>query len=220
MIAVICALAGMAALLFLAELLWHRKYISGEYARKFVHILGGSFVAFWPYFLTYPEIRWIAAASIVLWFVTKSMHISYAVHDISRSTIGELLYPVAVLIIAFFAQQDWVFTASILFLAFADGMAAVVGKKLGTKKMTYKVFGGKKTLQGSLAYLICAYIVLIIAVLLGGKTALMQVPLLTFGWLPIVCVVLENISPFGTDNLTVPFAVVMVLNFTVMLSLL
>ena len=218
MIAVICALTGMAALLFTAELMWHRKYISGEYARKFVHILGGSFVAFWPYFLSFQQIRWIAFATVIFWLLTRTMHISYALHDIKRSSIGELLYPVSVLIVALLAQQNWVFTASILFLALADGMAAVVGRKFGTKKMTYKVFGGKKTLQGSGAYLIYGYLILIIAMLLGGTTAILHTPFLTLGWLPIVCVFLENISPFGTDNLTVPLVVVMVLNFALTLS--
>lgn len=220
MIPVLLALAGMAVLLFCAEILWHRKRLSGEYARKFVHILGGSFVAFWPYFMSYHAIELIAIGAIIVWFATQKMHISYALRDINRPTVGELLYPLSVLLVALLAQQNWVFTASILFLALADGMAAIFGKKFGTKKMTYKVFAGKKTLQGSFAYFVCAYLILGVAALLGGKTAILHDPILTLAWLPLVCVFLENISPYGIDNLTVPLMVVVLLNFAVTLSLL
>ncbi len=220
MFSILAALAGMAILLFIAEILWHRKYMSGEYARKFVHILGGTFVAFWPFFLSFRTIEIIAAGSVVVWLLTRTMHISYALHDINRPTIGELLYPISVLLVALIAKDHWIFMVSILFLALADGMAAIIGKKYATKQTTYKVYGGKKSLQGSTAYLVCAYIVLIIGMTVGGRTVIMHSPLLTLVWLPIVTVFAENISPFGTDNLTIPLIVVFVLNFAMTMTLL
>ncbi len=220
MFAVLSALAAMALLLFLAEILWHRKKLSGEYARKFVHILGGSMVAFWPYIMSMRWIQLIAAGAIVIWVLTRKLDLSHALKDINRPTIGELLYPVSVLLAAYLAHEEWIFTVSILFLALADGMAAVIGRKFGTKRMTYKVYMGKKTLQGSIAYLLCAYSALGIGVLLGGSAAITHTPVLTLGWLPVVCVFLENISPLGTDNITVPLLVVTVLNFAATLALL
>ncbi len=220
MFSVLFALAGMALVLIVAEVLWHRKYLKGEYARKFVHILGGSFVAFWPYFLTFQQIRFIAIGGIFVWLLTKTMHISYALRDINRPTAGELLYPISVLLVAIIAHDSWIFTTSILFLSFADGMAAVIGKRYGTKKLTYNVYGGKKTIQGSLAYLACAYIAIFVGMLLGGKNAELQSAVLIFGWLPLACTYLENISPFGTDNITVPLLVVSTLNLALTLSLL
>lgn len=220
MFSILAALVGMAILLFVAEVLWHRKVIGGEYARKFVHILGGSFVAFWPFFLSFHVIEIIAAGSVLMWLLTRTMHISYALRDINRPTIGELLYPVSVLLVAMIASDRWIFTVSILFLAVADGMAAVIGRKYATKKMSYEVYGGKKSLQGSLAYLICAYIALAVGMLIGGRTAILHTPFLTLGTLPLLTVFAENISPFGTDNLTIPLIVVFVLNFAVTLALL
>jgi phytol kinase len=220
MIAVLCALAGMAAILFTAEILWHRKYIAGEYARKFVHILGGSFVALWPYFLSFSTVRWIALGGIIAWVATKKLNLSFALKDINRPTAGELLYPISVLLLAYIASDKWIFTVSVLFLALADGMAAVIGKKYSTKKLSYKVYRGTKSVQGSAAYLVCAYIALGIGIALGGDRAILHTPVLTLGWLPLATMFLENISPFGTDNLTVPIMVAVLLNFAVTLSLL
>ncbi len=218
MFRIVCALAGMLFVLLTAEILWHRKKISGEYARKYVHVLGGSFVAFWPYFLPMPDIRVIAAASMALWMVARFLHVSYAMHDIKRRSVGELLYPFSVFLLTTIAQANWIFTVSVLFLSLADGMAAVFGKRFGTKKMTYKVPAGKKTLQGSAAYVVSCYVALAIGALLGGREAIAQSWIITIGWLPLMCVFVENISPFGTDNFTVPMLVVTVLNLALTVS--
>ena len=60
MLAVIACLAGVALILIIAEILWRKKILRGEYQRKFVHILAGTFIAFWPWIITFRQIQIIS----------------------------------------------------------------------------------------------------------------------------------------------------------------
>ena len=46
MLGVAICIAGVVAILLVAELLWRQNILRGELQRKFVHIVGGGFVAF------------------------------------------------------------------------------------------------------------------------------------------------------------------------------
>jgi dolichol kinase len=99
-----------------------------------------------------------------------------------------------------------------LFVAIADGMAAVVGKKYGTKKQSYHVFNMYKTYAGSCAYYVFAYICLLVGLLLSGGSLQGQHWVYVFAALPPVTMLLEAVSPYGIDNIIVPIVVVLALN--------
>ena len=138
------ALIVVATLLVSSEYLWRKKIIGGEYGRKLVHMLVGLFIASWPYFLELAIIQFIACAAILTLIISRKYKVFHAIYDIPRLTYGELFYPLSILIIASFAKADWIFTVAVLFVALADGMAAFIGKKWGTKKLTFKVGKSKK----------------------------------------------------------------------------
>jgi dolichol kinase len=205
------ALCVIGSLLILSEFLWRKKIIAGEYGRKVVHMSMGLFIAAWPYFLTMQTIQLISCAAILTLVVSRKFKIFHAIHDVKRRTYGELLYPLSILIIALFARADWIFTVAVLFVALADGMAAVVGKKWG-KKYTYRIGSTTKTVVGSLAYIVFAYVCLGIGYLIGGKEVLQVNHLTVYILLPLISAMLEAVSPYGTDNITAPLFVVLVLN--------
>lgn len=215
MLSILCALAGIGVLLICSEILWRKGILRGEYGRKFVHIIGGSYVAFWPFFLSFRVIEVLSLLCFLVLVVSRVFKLFHAVHDVTRLTVGELVSPLAAFFVAVFARAPWIFTASILFVALADGFAAVIGKKYGTKKWSFSPFGSCKSLAGNLAYIVAAYVVLGIAMLIGGKTTLTNSPVLTFLWLPFFCLCVENFSPYGTDNLTIPVLVVLILNLLI-----
>lgn len=207
----ILAILGVFLVLVVSEILWRKKTISGEYARKFVHILAGVWVAFWPQLISFKWIMLISALAFMTLLLSRKFKIFHAVHDIRRLSIGELLYPLGVLVSAALASSAWIFTVAVLFVALADGMAALIGKKYG-KDYGINFWGSKKTLAGSCAYLTFSYVSLLVGILLGGVDALRAAPIIMLVWLPPMATLLEAFSPWGLDNLTTPLVVVLVLN--------
>lgn len=212
MLSILAAPAGIGILLVLSEYLWRKNLIHGEYGRKFVHILSGIYIASWPFFMSMWAIQILAVAALLVVVLSRRFKVFHAIHDIKRFTAGEVLYPVGVFIAAGLSHAAWVFSVAILFVALADGMAAVIGKKYSAKNSSYHIFGAKKSLVGSLGYIIFAYIAILIGYFIGGKQTMLAAPFAIFLLLPLLCTLLEAVSVYGTDNITAPLAVVFVLN--------
>lgn len=56
MLNALLAAGGIAAILVVSEVAWKRAHIKDELARKFVHITCGVFIAFLPFWVSYPWI--------------------------------------------------------------------------------------------------------------------------------------------------------------------
>jgi dolichol kinase len=205
------ALIIVSFLLLVSEVLWRKRIISGEFGRKFVHMSMGVFIAIWPFFMPLEIIQLIGCAAIVVLFLSRKFNVFHAIHDVTRTSYGDILYPLSIVLISLLAQTDWIFSLAVLFLAVPDGMAAIAGKKLGNKHGDIKVWNNKKTIVGTCTYILFAYIVIGIGLLIGGKNILVSnAGIVVF--LPLVAAILEVISPYGLDNFTVPLVVVLTLN--------
>ena len=71
--------------------------------------------------------------------------------------------------------------ASIYAWGVGDGLAALVGKRFGKHKIKWKLADGKKSIEGSLAMFICAFLSVLLVLLVRGpmKTAIVLLPLPT-----------------------------------------
>ena len=213
MLRTIIVLLPVGILLVMSEYLWRRKLIGGEYGRKLVHTTMGLYVASWPYLLPMHTIAYIACAAFATLVVSKKIQLFHAIHDVPRITYGEMLYPLGVLLVALLAQQPWIFTTSLLFISVADSAAAVFGKKYGVNsRYVYRVFGAKKSVVGTLAYVLAAYVCVTASLLYGDKSLLLANRLAVFVSIPLFTAFLEAVSPYGLDNITVPLAVVVIMN--------
>jgi phytol kinase len=105
------------------------------------------------------------------------------------------------------ATDKWVFTAAMLHLSVADGLAAVVGLGWGEKN-SYKVFGRTKSIAGSAAFLIASICILGLFAIFGHSNT----SILTYLWLPLVATATENLAVQGTDNLVMPMVIALVLS--------
>lgn len=203
------AAAGVFAILVAAEILWHTKVFRDEVARKFIHVGVGTFVAFWPYFLSWHQIEAMSLALLLGIAVSKHNGLFKSVHGVSRKTYGELLFPVGIGLSALIAPAPMIFTAAILHLSLADGFAALVGKYYGQRHQ-YKILQHTKSLAGTATFLLTSIIIVSGAVLLGGHT--ITWPLLpVLVCLPVAATILENLAIAGTDNLLVPLLIILVL---------
>jgi phytol kinase len=203
------AVAGVFALLLVSEALWRAKIIRGEVARKFVHIGVGTFVAFWPYFMSWQEIILMSVAFLVVVLLSRKRSIFHAVHEVARPTQGEAFFAIGIGLSALLMPSPMVFTAAMLHLSLADGLAAVVGKHYGSLHQ-YRVRNYVKTLAGTCTFYLASTIIITGTVLLSGNQITWPlVPLLV--WLPLAATVLENFAVGGADNVVVPLLIVIVL---------
>ena len=214
MLKLIIALVPIAVILLVSEYLWRKKIVKGERARKFIHILAGVWMAFWPHYLPFDGIFILGCMALTVLLYSRSTKLFHAIYAVKRRTYGEIFFALAIMFCAYFGQEPWIFTVSILLLSLADGGAAVIGRFWGITNQ-YFVFGLRslrKSLAGSFAYLLFAYVTLFIGWLVGGQSVMQDNALQVFVFLPLGATLLENVSPYGSDNLMTPLFVTILLN--------
>ncbi|HET8709112.1 MAG TPA: hypothetical protein VFL85_02405 [Candidatus Saccharimonadales bacterium] len=195
-----------SAILCLSEYIWRHREVHVEIARKFVHVTIGTFVAFWPLFLTWNEIRVLSVAFIVVVALSSYFNIFRAIHAVERPTFGEYLFAASVGLVTIITQDPAIYAAAILQMSLADGMAAIVGTIYG-KSNFYTVMGQRKSVIGTLAFLAVSLVILASYVAING----LAVPGLYLVLLAIAAAVIENVSVRGLDNLLVPIIVAVTL---------
>lgn len=204
------AIAGVFLLLIISEYLWRKQHVRGEVGRKLVHVTVGMYVAFWPYFMTWQEIRVMCLAFFVVVLISQKLNTFRAIHEVNRRTHGELLFPVGILIASLLTTNALIFTAAVLHLALADGFAAILGTLYGQRRH-YRVFSYKKSVVGTLTFLVISFLLVGYVVLMQGSShALANIWILI--WLPLTAAFMENVGVLGLDNVFVPLVVVAGLN--------
>ena len=189
------------------EIWWRKRGTHGEFSRKFVHITVGSFVAFWPFFLSWPEIEILSGAFLIAVLVSKNLHIFQAIHSVQRPTWGEMFFALAVGIIALVTKDKWIYAAALLQMSLADGLAAVIGTQYG-KPNKYQVLGHTKSVIGTLTFFVVSICILL--VFSNSNHELLHSPdyFLVIG---VTATILENLVGRGLDNLLVPLLVAIML---------
>ncbi len=198
------AVLPVFVLLILTEILWRNNSLRGESARKFIHIVVGSYVAFWPFLISFQTIQAISAAFLLVVGVSLRFHIFKSIHGVARSTWGEVLFAVGIGLIAVLTNEPWVFAACILHMSVADGFAALAGKRWG-KSTRYYIDGHQKSIVGTTVFWFCSLLITGLAIVnLPELHAEASTYLL---WLPFAASLTENIGINGTDNVLVPLLV-------------
>ena len=204
------ALTVLAVFLILAgsEVWWRRSKLHGEFSRKFVHVTVGSFVAAWPFFLSWTEIEILSIAFLLVVSVSKHFNLFQTIHTVQRPTWGEVYFAASVGIVALLTEDRWVYAASILTMGLADGIAAVIGTRYGGKQR-YSVFGYAKSVYGTTAFFVVSAGILLAYNAFGGD------PLTPAGLLGISlsATLLENVAVGGLDNLLVPLLTTLLLTY-------
>jgi phytol kinase len=196
-------------LLVLSELWWRLRKPHDEFSRKFIHITVGSFVAFWPQFLSWNEILLLSGAFLVVTLLSLYFGIFKAIHAVERPTWGEICFGLAVGLLAVLTKDAAIYMIAVLHMSLADGVAALFGTAYG-RKNSYKVFGHTKSLAGSGAFLLVSLVLLIGY---ASFSAAVISPVLIVA-LALTATALENFAVRGLDNLFVPLLVAAVLALT------
>jgi phytol kinase len=208
MINALIAATGIAGILFASEFLWRVANLKGEFARKFVHIVAGSYIAFLPFWVSYGWIMVLAVGFVLANVFNRATNIFQAIHATKRRSWGDLLLSFGILLTATIRPDPWFFAAAMLHVSLADGLAAVIGTKYG--KVRYKFLDHGKSFIGSLTFFIVSTGIIALTTVMDERAQAGAAALLLV--IPLVATMLENVSGYGTDNVTLPIGVLLLLN--------
>lgn len=197
-------------LLVVAEL-WRRLgEPDPEHTRKLVHLGGGIACLFFPFLVDSPvTVLVMAGAMSAVFALGGRWGLLQSLHGVGRPSRGAEYYPLAIfLVFLLVADRPALYVSSVLVLAMADAFAALVGSRYGS--IRYEVEEESKSLEGSIAFLVIAFLSIHLPLLLMTELpralcvlAALLVATLVTGF--------EAISLRGADNLFVPLAVAVIL---------
>jgi dolichol kinase len=209
-------LIGIVLLLVFNEINYRRFNLKGEITRKFAHFTGTLAVVPFPYI--FPSHWYVLVLALLFFaalFFTQYNKQLKSIHDIERKSIGSYLLPLSIYITFLAADllgNKFLFILPILILAICDPMAAILGVNIKEYNGRITIFNQKldKTWLGSGAFLVTSFITSIIA--LYFHTELFD--LKTFSLALVIAIastLAELISWRGSDNLTIPLSVILML---------
>jgi dolichol kinase len=208
--------AGVLSLVFLGLLgvaeAWRRlARTPPEHTRKLVHVAGGLVCLALPFAVRSAAVVAVMALAMTgLYAAGARGGFLRSLHGVERRTRGSEYYPLSILAVFVLADgRAWIYVSSVLVLAVADALAALVGIRYG--RLRFEIEDDQKSVEGSLAFLVAAFLavhlpMLLLADLPRAHTVLsaLLVALLVTGF--------ELISLHGADNLFVPLAVCVALD--------
>ena len=197
---IVIAMCGLYVCLeALVAFVFHKFHlVKSEGIRKFIHIATSFLIFPVIYGIKEPGLRYVGP----LFFVFFNAIASYGGRAIGLSDekrhIGLVVYPLSVLFLVFLFNIGYMGAESavsgVLIMGLGDGMAALVGTKWGKHK--YKVFKvGVKSVEGTFSMFVASFLVVYFLSPCGVLVAL---------FVALFSSLVENISPSGVDNATVP----------------
>ncbi len=198
-------IAGWLALILSLSLLSTKWFPNEkELSRKIVHIGSGPIVplAWWLNIESYLAIPLSAIITIGL-LVNYNLKFVASIEQIERKSFGTIAYGLSItlLFIFFWDTRPDAVTAGVLMMAFGDGLAGLIGRKV--KSPHWLFLGQRKSLAGTLTM---AFTGVFILLLINQSTG-MPLQLVDILKITSLAVLLEQFSPFGLDNITIPLGV-------------
>ena len=175
-----------------------------ELSRKIVHIGTGPIVVL-AWWLTVPKSVAVPVALgvTVITAVNHRLQLLPAVEDVDRNSYGTVAYGLAIslLLLLFWPEQAVAVCAGVLVMAFADGLAGLIGR--GVTSPSWTIWQQRKSVAGTVTMGLVTALVLLLLVLIS------QSPLHPLRLIAVcaLAVGLEQFGRWGIDNLTVPLAV-------------
>ena len=191
--------------IYIAAVVVTSKFMSkfGEEAsRKFIHVLLSNVWIIYMLFIdSLVPACILPIAFVIINTLSYKFKLIKSMEREENDGFGTIYYAVSMLvvsIIAYVAGDPRIGATGILIMGYGDGFAAIIGKKIKSKK--YKIGKTTKSIAGSLTmFIIRLFISFIVLKMIGVKYLIFD----SFG-IAVVATILEAISIKGFDNITVP----------------
>lgn len=194
----------VAILLLITEILSKRYPLAG---RKTLHIMVGNIAFMLLIFQTKEIMAFVAAGPFIIFTFLMSPY--SPIRSIRGKTseaghgMGLVYYSIAWTVLAyFFFDHKEIIAIGIFAMSYGDGLASLIGIKLGKKK--YQIFQDVKSYIGSAVMFIVTFIMMIVALIFYNISFNLETLFLLI-CIAAIAAIIEGITPFGLDNLTVPF---------------
>ncbi len=215
----IAALGFVTLLLAVAELASRSGMLQPEVSRGFVHATVGAVAGLLPLWFVSPSPFYpVAGIALVLTGIDSSRGRLRSIHGVERRTYGTAVFAASFMLAAFLCwtlnpEHAYIFSAAMLVLAFADPMAAVVGR---LRRLS--VGSAEKTLLGSAAFF--SVTVVIVAVILWIVNPVADGSIVSGVLIAALCglaaATAEHATGRGHDNLAIVASVCTVLHLAVL----
>jgi phytol kinase len=215
--ALIASYAYVFGVIVLGELLRRLGQRPIEFTRKFIHIgvgmwvVGTVFLFETWYLALIPPATFVVINALSYW-----RGIFTAMESEERGNLGTIYFPIAFgALVYYFWSQPVLMVASMMPLTWGDAMAAIIGERYGHYR--YTVTKHPRSLEGSVAMLFWSWVttslvLFVMPYLLGKPLINWMLALIYGGAVALVCTLVEALSPWGIDNLTIPAAAALMLH--------
>ena len=175
-----------------------------ELSRKIIHIGTGPVILLAWFFDIPKNIAFLTAL-----LITIALGINYqyrlfpAIEDIERKSFGTIAYGISitVLLLLFWPRYASSIAIGVLAMAFGDGFAGLIGRSIKSPK--WSVLGQTKSIAGTFT------MVFVVAITTEAISLInnLNIQPLEIIVISLIATFLEQISPWGIDNITVPIGV-------------
>ena len=187
-----------------------------EASRKFIHIMLGNWWFIAMYFFTNVWFAiFVPATFVIINYLSYKKNIIKIMERDEQDGLGTVYYAVTLLVLAIVSfgifKNPLLGLVPTLIMAYGDGFAAIIGKSAKSKR--YKLGDSKKSFAGSLTMFIIS------AILIGAYLFITHIDVFwtTTHWplisimMATVITLIEAVSSKGTDNITVPLTMLILL---------
>lgn len=176
---------------------------STEFTRKLIHISVGMWAfgtvllfEHW-YFAIIPPLSFV-----VLNYISYRRDIFKSVETGEKGNLGTVYFPISfAIIICLFWTRPHLLAASLMPMTWGDALAAILGRRYGQRK--YSILGSTRSVEGSLAMFLFSWLSTFLALLLLSPLGWQACFLYALA-LAVFATLVEALSPWHIDNLTVP----------------
>jgi dolichol kinase len=215
--ALIVAYAYVFGIIGLAELLRRISQRPTEFTRKFIHIgvgmwvVGTVFLFETWYLALIPPVTFVIINALSYWRgAIKAMEAE------DRANLGTIYFPISfTAVVYYFWSQPVLMVASMMPLTWGDALGAIIGQRYGHHN--YTIGGRTRSVEGSVAMFFWSWVSTSLALFV--MPYLLDKPLINWllaliygGAVALACTIVEALSPWGIDNLTIPAVAVLVLH--------
>lgn len=229
--------SAFLCLFALGDILYYFLKLKAETTRKFVHVFTGLICFSFPLFITtHWSVLFLTISFGLILIFSIRFNLLKSINAVDRKTAGSYLFPISIYVMylsyAFLGRGSsdavnitWESTYALqgilsdtagiyyflplLVFSISDPLAAIVGHRWPFGKYSVKTDG--KTLAGSLAFFVSAFIVSLLFT--THQFASLSYSILIALLIALATTAAEGVSQKGFDNLFVPLAAIFVLMF-------
>jgi phytol kinase len=211
LLALIASYVYVFGILLLSEILHRWPGLSLNLTRKFVHVGVGM----WAFgtVLLFRDWRWAIIPPltfIVINFISYRQDVFKAMEDRDKRNLGTVYFPISFsVLIALFWAKPAVVVGGLMPMVWGDALAAIVGQRWG--RHPYRLFGYSKSWEGMATNIVASFLSVLLTLLFFAIPA--PTSLVVSLIVAAVATIVEGLSMWGIDNLTVPLLSAAVLWF-------